>query len=290
MPAWGWIEQSDAHIIQNTEQTDWQLLGPSSYESPWKRQRERQKRKDCWWLRWCSQCCVLLLCMSHCWRPSLSGQSRVSPETPASLLECPGGNSAPGGGKDRSTDTRYVHSALESGLLRKTGQAIEQPVWNHSTSSGVPTTLRDSFTTFLHNPMKTTVSFHLWTTWLYKRAGWMTWMNFFVCLLVFQQEQSGSGSRVRQLLWKSHIPLPAPVTLFSSVQRLMADDQGNRFPFSQLYINTSLSSSNSVRKAASEFIVFHAAWQSALVVFSWVSSQSYFHSSTKLFGFSPVNM
>lgn len=61
------------------------------------RQRERQKRKDCWWLRWCSQCCVLLLCMSHCWRPSLSGQSRVSPETPASLLECPGGNSAPGG-------------------------------------------------------------------------------------------------------------------------------------------------------------------------------------------------
>lgn len=113
--------------------------------------------------------------------------------------------------------------------------------------------------------------------------------DFFVCLL-FQQEQSGSGSRVRQLLWKSHIPLPEPVTLFSSVQRLMAHDQGNLFPFSQLYINTSLSSSNSVRKAASEFIVFHATWQSALVVFSWVSSPSYSHLSTKLFGFSPVNM
>lgn len=41
------------------------------------------------------QCCVLLLCISHCWRPSLSGQSSVSPETSASLLECPRGNSTP---------------------------------------------------------------------------------------------------------------------------------------------------------------------------------------------------
>lgn len=41
------------------------------------------------------QCCVLLLCISHCFRPSLSRESSVSPETPASLLECPGGNSTP---------------------------------------------------------------------------------------------------------------------------------------------------------------------------------------------------
>lgn len=41
---------------------------------------------------------VLLLCISHCWRPSLSGQSSVSSETSASLLECPRENSSPGQG------------------------------------------------------------------------------------------------------------------------------------------------------------------------------------------------
>lgn len=42
--------------------------------------------------------CVLPLCISHCWRPSLSGQSSVSSETSASLLECPRENSSPGQG------------------------------------------------------------------------------------------------------------------------------------------------------------------------------------------------
>lgn len=42
--------------------------------------------------------CVLPLCISHCWRPSLSGQSSVSSETSASLLECPRENSRPGQG------------------------------------------------------------------------------------------------------------------------------------------------------------------------------------------------
>lgn len=45
--------------------------------------------------------CVLPLCISHCWRPSLSGQSGVSSETSASLLECPRGKPSPGqGAKD----------------------------------------------------------------------------------------------------------------------------------------------------------------------------------------------
>lgn len=39
--------------------------------------------------------CVLPLCISHCWRPNLSGQSGVSSETSASLLECPRENSSP---------------------------------------------------------------------------------------------------------------------------------------------------------------------------------------------------
>lgn len=42
--------------------------------------------------------CVLPLCISHCWRPSLSGQSSVSSETSVSLLECPRGNPSPGQG------------------------------------------------------------------------------------------------------------------------------------------------------------------------------------------------
>lgn len=42
--------------------------------------------------------CVLPLCISHCWRPSLSGQSGVSSETSASMLECPRENSSPGQG------------------------------------------------------------------------------------------------------------------------------------------------------------------------------------------------
>lgn len=42
--------------------------------------------------------CVLPLCISHCWEPSLSGQSGVSSETSASLLECPRENSSPGQG------------------------------------------------------------------------------------------------------------------------------------------------------------------------------------------------
>lgn len=42
--------------------------------------------------------CVLPLCISHCWRPSLSGQSGVSSETSASLLECSRENSRPGQG------------------------------------------------------------------------------------------------------------------------------------------------------------------------------------------------
>lgn len=113
------------------------------------------------------------------------------PRDPSLSAGMPRGKFSPGGGKDRSTDTRYVHSALESGLLRKTGQAIEQPVWNHSTSSGVPTTLRDSFTTFLHNPMKTTVSFHLWTTWLYTNGldEWHEWIFLFVCLFSNKNNQ-----------------------------------------------------------------------------------------------------
>lgn len=45
-----------------------------------------------------SRSCVLPLCISHCWRPSLSGQSSVSSETSASLLECPRENSSPGQG------------------------------------------------------------------------------------------------------------------------------------------------------------------------------------------------
>lgn len=42
--------------------------------------------------------CVPPLCIGHCRRPSLSGQSGVSSETSASLLECPRENSSPGQG------------------------------------------------------------------------------------------------------------------------------------------------------------------------------------------------
>lgn len=183
MPAWGWIEQSDAHIIQNTEQTDWQLLGPSSYESPWKRGSGRGRKGRI--VGGCGDALSAVYC--YCAWVIAGGQvcqDRAGfPQRPQPLCWNAQEEIQPRGGKDRSTDTRYVHSALESGLLRKTGQTIEQPVWNHSTSSGVTTTLRDSFTMFLHNPMKTTVSVHLWTTWLYTNGldEWHELIFLFVC-------------------------------------------------------------------------------------------------------------
>lgn len=101
LPRWGWIEQSDAHITQTTVQTDWQLLGTTSHVSAWDWERDRDRKgRDLlvaavMLSETLPQCCVLLLCISHCWRPSLSGRSSVSPETSASLLECPRGNSSP---------------------------------------------------------------------------------------------------------------------------------------------------------------------------------------------------
>ena len=66
------------------------------------------------------RCCVLLLCISHCWRPSLSGRSSVSSETSASPLECPRGNSTPEAGSDGWTDTPGLPLwYLQVGTLRK---------------------------------------------------------------------------------------------------------------------------------------------------------------------------
>lgn len=46
LPRWGWIEQSDAHIIQATVQTDWQLLGKTSHVSAWDRGRARERETE----------------------------------------------------------------------------------------------------------------------------------------------------------------------------------------------------------------------------------------------------
>lgn len=102
-----WIEQSEAHIIQNTVQTDWQLLGRKVLRVSLRgRATDTEAEKEglstmvVMLSETLPQCCVLLLCISHCWRPSLSGQSSVSTETSASQLECPKGNSNPKAGSD----------------------------------------------------------------------------------------------------------------------------------------------------------------------------------------------
>lgn len=134
LPRWGWIEQSDAHIIQATVQTDWQLLGKTSHVSAWdrgrarERERQRQKRKGLSVVavmlsETLPQCYVPLLCISHCWRPSLSGQSSVSSETSDSLLECPRGNSSPRqgamDGRTHSSSTAIPSPCLQAKSIQR---------------------------------------------------------------------------------------------------------------------------------------------------------------------------
>lgn len=116
LPWWVWIEQSDAHMIQATVQTKWQLLGKASTISARDRGRERDGGSKGGELSAAAvmlsetlpRCCVPPLCISHCWRPSLSGQSGVSSETSASPLECPRGNSSP---RQGAMDGRTVWSS-----------------------------------------------------------------------------------------------------------------------------------------------------------------------------------
>lgn len=81
LPQWGWIEQSDVCIIQSTEQTDWQLPGPTSYTSAWKRrraqkgERQRQKGADCQWWRWCSRRLRLWAVCCYCASVIAGGQA-----------------------------------------------------------------------------------------------------------------------------------------------------------------------------------------------------------------------
>lgn len=131
LPQWGWIEQSDAHITQTTVQTGRQLLGKTSYVSEWDWGRDRDgKGRNLLVVavmlsETLPQCCVLLLCISHCWRPSLSAQSSVSSETSDLSVGMPERKFRPEAGSDGWTDTLafhcdYLHHAFKPGQPRET--------------------------------------------------------------------------------------------------------------------------------------------------------------------------
>lgn len=118
LPRRGWIEQSDAHIIQATVQTDWQLLGKTSYVSAWDRGRARErdrdrKGRDCRWWRWCSRRLCLSVVCRYCASVNAGGQvcqdRAAFPQRPQPLCWNAERKLKPKAGSDGWTDTLVFH-------------------------------------------------------------------------------------------------------------------------------------------------------------------------------------